>query len=98
MGASLLMVYEAEWDPIVCCSNGWGVAAPDVGIRDERGRRKKNLMRPPCVVKLIDFAHARMVPGQGPDEGVLKGVDTVLSLLDGRITQIETLVEDVNQV
>lgn len=42
----------------------------------------------PCVVRLIDFAHTRLRPGQGPDPGVLKGLDTVLGLLDGRIASI----------
>lgn len=44
---------------------------------------------PPYVVKLIDFAHAKLVPGQGPDEGVLFGLDTVISLLLGRIEEIK---------
>jgi 1D-myo-inositol-tetrakisphosphate 5-kinase/inositol-polyphosphate multikinase len=42
----------------------------------------------PWVVRLIDFAHARFKPGQGPDLGVLKGLDTVLKLLDDRIAVI----------
>jgi inositol-polyphosphate multikinase len=43
----------------------------------------------PYVVKLIDFAHTRLKPGQGPDEGVLRGLGTVLRLLDGRIKEVE---------
>ena len=43
---------------------------------------------PPYIVKLIDFAHTHITPGQGPDEGVLLGFDTVLKLIDGRIEQI----------
>ncbi|KAJ7643935.1 hypothetical protein FB45DRAFT_861487 [Roridomyces roridus] len=43
---------------------------------------------PPCDVRLIDFAHTRFVPGQGPDEGVLLGLRTVLALLDERIKTI----------
>src|SRR5712691_739009 len=42
----------------------------------------------PCVVRLIDFAHTRPAPGQGPDLGVLKGLDTLLGLLDGRIAAL----------
>jgi inositol-polyphosphate multikinase len=42
----------------------------------------------PCVVRLIDFAHARLKPGEGPDVGLLKGLDTLLSLLDGRIASL----------
>jgi len=42
----------------------------------------------PCVVRLIDFAHTRLKAGQGPDPGVLKGLDTLLALLDDRIAAI----------
>jgi 1D-myo-inositol-tetrakisphosphate 5-kinase/inositol-polyphosphate multikinase len=42
----------------------------------------------PCVVRLIDFAHTRLKPGQGPDVGVLKGLDNLLALLDGRIASL----------
>lgn len=42
-------------------------------------------------VKLIDFAHARAATGEGPDPGLLKGLDTVLSLLGGRIAELEAL-------
>jgi len=45
-------------------------------------------LRPPFVVKLIDFAHTTIVPGKGPDEGVLLGMDTVLKLLDGRLSEL----------
>lgn len=43
-------------------------------------------------VKMIDFAHARHLPGEGPDEGVLKGVQTVISLLKGRIVELQALL------
>ncbi|KAH9939426.1 SAICAR synthase-like protein [Amylocystis lapponica] len=42
----------------------------------------------PYAVKLIDFAHTRIVPGGDTDTGVLHGLDTFLGLLDGRIEQI----------
>jgi len=42
----------------------------------------------PCVVRLIDFAHTRLKPGQGPDPGVLRGFDTLLNLLDCRIDDV----------
>jgi inositol-polyphosphate multikinase len=42
----------------------------------------------PCVVRLIDFAHTRLKAGQGPDLGVLKGLATLLALLDERIAAI----------
>jgi hypothetical protein len=40
-------------------------------------------------VKLIDFAHTKVVPGKGLDEGVLLGMDTILRLLDGRLSELE---------
>jgi 1D-myo-inositol-tetrakisphosphate 5-kinase/inositol-polyphosphate multikinase len=43
----------------------------------------------PWIVKLIDFAHTRLKPGHGPDEGVLLGLNTILKLLNGRIEQIQ---------
>jgi len=43
---------------------------------------------PPYVVKLIDFAHTHIKPGQGPDQGVLLGLDTLFRLLNGRIEQV----------
>ena len=44
----------------------------------------------PCVVKVIDFAHTRLKPGEGPDQSVLRGLETVLALLDGRIMDCMT--------
>ena len=54
---------------------------------DEEGKPKK--IGPPYSVKLIDFAHTILVPGQGPDEGVLLGMDTVLRLLQARLDEIQ---------
>jgi 1D-myo-inositol-tetrakisphosphate 5-kinase/inositol-polyphosphate multikinase len=42
-------------------------------------------------VKMIDFAHARHLQGEGPDEGLLKGVHTIIRLLEGRIQELENL-------
>ena len=39
---------------------------------------------PPVTVKMIDFAHTRMVDGEGPDEGVLKGLKTLRGLIEQR--------------
>ncbi|KAH8999161.1 hypothetical protein EDB92DRAFT_1932562 [Lactarius akahatsu] len=57
---------------------------------DESDDEHSGGSKPPCVVKVIDFAHVRLKAGEGPDRGVLKGLDTVLSLLDGRITDCMT--------
>jgi len=47
--------------------------------------------RLPWVVRLIDFAHTRYVPGQGPDEGVIFGLRTLLRLIKGRREELERL-------
>lgn len=62
-----------------------GGAASGVSSEYGAGRR----VGPPHVVRVIDFAHTHPVPGLGPDEGVLKGIDTVLSLLRGRRAELE---------
>ena len=36
---------------------------------------------PIAVAKLIDFAHAEWVPGQGPDENALQGVRSIIDIL-----------------
>ncbi|CAE7139396.1 unnamed protein product [Rhizoctonia solani] len=43
---------------------------------------------PVCVVKLIDFAHTKLVPGEGPDDGVMMGMGTTIKLLEGRIREL----------
>lgn len=48
---------------------------------------------PPFLVKIVDFAHIQIVSGQGPDTGVLKGLDTILDLLDGRTVDVSTMYE-----
>ena len=64
----------------------------DENESDKGESAEKKRAGPPYLVKLIDFAHTKVVPGIGPDEGVLKGVDTVLRLLDGRIEQVKAAV------
>lgn len=94
VGASLLIVYEADWER---CREGIkyysdGPDEDEVDDDDEDEDEDESSKRPhPYVVKLIDFAHTRLVPGQGPDEGLLAGVDTVLKLIDGRIREVDVL-------
>lgn len=40
-------------------------------------------------VRLIDFAHTRAAPGEGPDEGVLKGLGTLQHLIIGLIERLK---------
>lgn len=47
---------------------------------------------PPVIVKMIDFAHTWIAEGQGVDEGVLKGIATLRSLIKGRKVELEAVV------
>ena len=94
VGGSLLIIYEADLDR---AREGlkWMEEAPEDEDEEEEEEEDneddEKRVGPPYIVKLIDFAHTKIVPGIGPDEGVLKGVDTVLRLLDGRIEQAEAI-------
>ena len=105
IGASLLIIYEAEWER---CRVGLErleerrrrVADGEDEDEDEDEEdededededEENKKPGPAYVVKLIDFAHTRLVPGKGPDEGVLMGFETMLRLLDGRIQEIGSL-------
>ncbi|SPO24175.1 related to ARG82 - dual-specificity inositol polyphosphate kinase required for regulation of phosphate-and nitrogen-responsive genes [Ustilago trichophora] len=41
-------------------------------------------------VRVIDFGHATIVPGQGPDQGVLLGLSTVLDLARKQLERLES--------
>ena len=90
VGGSLLVVYEAEWERV---EEGLKFLDEDEDSEDEDDDddEEEEVKRPgpPYIVKVIDFAHTRIVPGEGPDEGVLKGIDTTLDLLDQRIRQVQ---------
>lgn len=47
---------------------------------------------PALTIRLIDFAHARLVPGEGPDEGVLKGLRTLQEILRTEVLRTEDTV------
>ncbi|KAK0492070.1 SAICAR synthase-like protein [Armillaria luteobubalina] len=89
VGGSLLIIYEGD---LTKAEDGvkWMLEEEEEEEGDEdEDDDEKPKRGPPYAVKLIDFAHTRFVPGKGPDEGVLKGFDTVLSLLDGRLKEVE---------
>jgi len=45
------------------------------------------------TISVIDFAHTRVVPGEGPDEGVLTGMDTLIRLVDRRMQEVAAFIE-----
>lgn len=97
VGASLLIVYEADTERaregvrLWLQGEGSSEGEDDDSDDDDDEANGQTRPGPPYAVKIIDFAHTRLKPGQGPDEGVLKGLDTVLRLLDGRIEQVKGL-------
>ncbi|KAL1720288.1 hypothetical protein EV715DRAFT_197433 [Schizophyllum commune] len=99
VGGSVLIIYEADWERAAEAAKRIGTAEEvedeETDSDEEEGEEEKaadsTLAKPgpAFTVKLIDFAHTRLAPGEGPDAGVLLGLDTTLKLLDGRIAQVE---------
>ncbi|KAK8162038.1 inositol polyphosphate kinase-domain-containing protein [Phyllosticta citrichinensis] len=58
----------------------------DVQMDDDDEEEEPKLV----TVKLIDFAHARWTPGEGPDENALRGVRAVVILLEELERELET--------
>ena len=83
------MVYEADWEKaklgLEKLKNESGRTEED----EEDDEEEEDGIGPPYVIRMIDFAHTRFVPGQGPDEGVLLGLDTTIRLFEGRIKQLK---------
>ncbi|KZT11162.1 SAICAR synthase-like protein [Laetiporus sulphureus 93-53] len=98
VGASLLIIYEADWERAregmrllheyqsMEADSEKGVEEDEEDDGDDSDSESPG---PPFIVRLIDFAHTKILPGQGRDEGVLLGLDTVIKLLGGRIEQIK---------
>ncbi|WWC91454.1 uncharacterized protein L201_006400 [Kwoniella dendrophila CBS 6074] len=57
-------------------------------INDEDEKPKKKKINSPVKIKLIDFAHTWLCQGEGPDLGVLKGLNNLKGLLQGRKDEI----------
>ncbi|KIM87322.1 hypothetical protein PILCRDRAFT_63566 [Piloderma croceum F 1598] len=83
VGGSLLIIYEGDWER---AAEGVKRFLFDDENSNESGGKKRS--GPPYTLSLIDFAHTRVTPGQGPSQGVLLGLSTVRKLLDGRIEQV----------
>ncbi len=57
----------------------------------EDGDDEGSDVSPPWQIRVIDFAHTRLAPGEGPDEGYLKGLDTMIGLVKGRIGELKQI-------
>jgi 1D-myo-inositol-tetrakisphosphate 5-kinase/inositol-polyphosphate multikinase len=63
---------------------------PDEAVDEEE--EEKEPQAPLCSLSLIDFAHTRLTKGQGPDEGVLKGIQTMIDLVRQRREKVAALL------
>lgn len=93
VAASILVVYEADWDRAREGVKFWleGEGEIDEDDDDDEDDEDSKKPVPPYGIKIIDFAHTHLTPGEGPDEALLVGLDTVLRLLDGRIEEVKAL-------
>lgn len=102
VGTSLLVVYEADWDSARAALERLNAPkaanhptdemededADDADENEDEDEDEEEEGRL-FAVKLIDFAHTKVTPGLGSDEGLLFGIDTTINLLEGRIKEIE---------
>lgn len=61
-------------------------------IPDEAIEEEDEPQAPLCCLSLIDFAHTRLIDGAGPDEGVLKGIQTMIDLVRQRKDMIAVML------
>jgi 1D-myo-inositol-tetrakisphosphate 5-kinase/inositol-polyphosphate multikinase len=61
-------------------------------IPDEAMDEEDENEAPLCSLSLIDFAHTRLTEGQGADEGVLKGIQTVIDLVRQRREKVAAML------
>ncbi|KAG1725016.1 uncharacterized protein EDB91DRAFT_1062511 [Suillus paluster] len=61
-------------------------------IPDEATEGEEEPQAPLCSLSLIDFAHTRLTDGAGADEGVLKGIQTMIDLVRQRKDKITAML------
>ena len=95
IGASMLIIYEADWiraeQSLASFSDEEDEDDDDDDDDDDDQSKRPG---PPFIVKLIDFVHTRFAPGEGPDQNVLFGMDTILKLLNARLEEIGASLND----
>ncbi|EKD05241.1 hypothetical protein A1Q2_00471 [Trichosporon asahii var. asahii CBS 8904] len=95
VGASLLVIYESDPTRLAECFTAldqgrvkWKEDAeidPDADSDEEDDDEETPL---PISLHLIDFAHTFARPGEGPDPGVLMGLDKFTELVRGRLEDV----------
>ncbi|EXJ56293.1 uncharacterized protein A1O5_12560 [Cladophialophora psammophila CBS 110553] len=98
--ASVLMVYEGDPEALEISIAGEeeedgrdGVDGGEGMLQDddEDEEDDEEDTRPPKVheLRLIDFAHARWTPGEGPDQNAIKGIQSLLAILRDLVAKAE---------
>jgi len=86
--ASILLVYEGDIETYKETKKLLAEAAKK--LKEEEGDVDEVPPRKLAAVKLIDFAHATWQPGQGPDENALRGIRSIVTILDDVQKQLES--------
>ncbi|PWN29188.1 SAICAR synthase-like protein [Jaminaea rosea] len=98
-GGSLLVVFEGELNALwrrmseraIPPAKGDEAEEKKEGedqLHDAKTPKERKRSPPLVKLRLIDFAHSRFVPGQGPDEGLLKGLRTLRALLGHMVEDV----------
>jgi inositol-polyphosphate multikinase len=98
VGGSILVIYEADWDTLkqglhsLSCDTSTDEDDVDDDADAERDSNdaedSDDEQGPPYLIKLIDFGHTRLREGEGPDAGVILGLDTTISLFKNRFEEL----------
>lgn len=82
--ASILLVYEGDVEE-------YGKTKAKLSSRPEEDEEDEDNDNEPklAAVKLIDFAHATWVPGQGPDENALQGMRSTAKILKEMLDKVQ---------
>ncbi|KIN95071.1 hypothetical protein M404DRAFT_166805 [Pisolithus tinctorius Marx 270] len=88
VGGSILIIYEGDW------ARAEKASFEENDDDDECEDEDENDDPRPFRLSLIDFAHTRLVPGQGPDTGVLLGIDTLIRLIRERRDVVQLLINE----
>ncbi|KAF2198267.1 SAICAR synthase-like protein [Delitschia confertaspora ATCC 74209] len=88
--ASILLVYEGDMVAYRETKRLLAeLAERQVDEEEEGDEEDEPPVRKLAEVKMIDFAHATWVPGQGPDENALRGIRSTVNILEDMLEDVE---------
>lgn len=86
--ASILFVYEG--DPAAFDAAAAYVPKEVSADEDEEVDEEEEPAPKIAATKLIDFAHASLVPGEGPDENALRGIRSAAKILEDLSSKLQS--------